>query len=182
MLLPHVDKLSVGTIVKTHGIKGEMNVALDSAELDFDFQPGEPLILEIDGLDVPFFIRATRPRGAESLLLSLDGIDNETEASMLCGHTLFTYVDDESDADDEDSDDEEELTADDLVGYDIMDADHPSTLIGHINQIRELAADCWYFELADSGKLIPIADEFITAIDHQKRTVEMSLPQGLLEL
>jgi 16S rRNA processing protein RimM len=182
MLLPHVDKLSVGTIVKTHGIKGEMNVALDSAELDFDFQPGDPLILEIDGLDVPFFIRATRPRGAESLLLSLDGIENETDAAMLCGHTIFTYVDTEEDDTSDAADDEEELTADDLIGYDIIDADRPNTLIGHINQIREMAADCWYFELADSGKLIPIADEFITAINHQKRTVEMSLPQGLLEL
>ena len=55
-------------------------------------------------------------------------------------------------------------------------------LVGVIDDIRELGPDCWYFVLRDSGQLIPIVDEMIQEIDHQARTVEMILPEGLLEL
>ena len=54
MLLPDVVKVAVGTVIKTHGVKGEMAVALDA---DPALEPGDAVIMEIDGLDVPFLCR-----------------------------------------------------------------------------------------------------------------------------
>ena len=53
MLLPDVVKVAVGTVIKTHGVKGEMAVALDA---DPALEPGDAVIMEIDGLDGAVFL------------------------------------------------------------------------------------------------------------------------------
>lgn len=176
MLLPDCMKVAVGHVAKTHGVKGEMAVMLDPG-FDLDLEPGSPVIVEMDGLDVPYFIEAVRPRGSESILLTLDGIESEADAAELTGHTLYIYV--ASDEMDADFADDDEFTADRLVGYTIVDGD---VTVGRIADVRELGPGCWYFVLEDSGTLIPIADEFITEIDHASRTLAMNLPVGLLDL
>ncbi len=175
MLLPDCIKVPVGHIVKTHGVKGELSVALES-DFDTALEPGDALIMECDGLDVPFFIATIRPRGTESILLTLDEVKSEEQASLLCGKTIYVYAPADSDNDNDESD---ELTADQLVGYTIVDED---TAIGDIEDIREIGPDCWYFVLKGSEKLIPIADEWISYIDQENKIVKMSLPDGLLDL
>lgn len=166
-------KIAVATVIKTHGIKGELNIEVtDYAEIDEDFAPGACLIVEIDGLDVPFFVASSRTRGGHSLLLSLDEVDSEQQAAELSGHKLFVY------ADPEESD---ELTAGELMGYDIIDADSNQT-IGRVEELEELTPGAWYFRLAESGKLIPAVDEMIENVNSGARVIIMRLPDGLLEL
>lgn len=173
MLTPGKVKIAVATVIKAHGIKGELNVELtDYAEPEEDFAPGACLITEIDGLDVPFFVAGARPRGADSLLLTLDEVTSETQAAELVGHTLYIY------ADPQESD---ELTAGELLGYNIVDADS-NRVIGRVKELEELTPGSWYFRLADSGKLIPAVDEMIEAVDSDARVITMRLPEGLLEL
>lgn len=175
MLLPDVNRCPVGTVIKPHGIHGELNVAVES-DL-FPTSPGQPLIVEINGLDVPFFVAAVRSRGPESVLLSLDEIHSDAEAARLTGQTLYVYASASGEALTANFD-EDELTADLLVGYTITDYGHH---VGRIADVQELAADNWCFVL-DDGRLIPVADDLILNIDHQERIVEMSLPAGLLDL
>lgn len=176
MLLPGKIKLAIGLVVKTHGIKGELNFELnDFARPEEDLAPGACVIAEIDGLDVPFFVSSTRPRGAQSVLLTLDEVADEKQASELVGKVLYIYSDPLT------ADGNEELTAGDLIGFDISDADSGQT-VGRIDDIVELTAGSWYFRLKDSGKLIPAVDEMIIEIDDANRTVVMELPEGLLEL
>lgn len=175
MLEPGKVKIAVATVIKAHGIKGELNIELsDSAEPDDDFAPGACLIVEIDGLDVPFFVGSARPRGPESMLLTLDEVTTEAEAAALAGHTLYIYADPEEAGADG-------LTAGELLGYEITDADTGAT-IGRVDELTELTPGSWYFVLEGSGKLIPAVDEMILAVDSEARRIEMRLPQGLLEL
>ncbi len=176
MLLSGCVKIAVGYVVKTHGVKGELSVTTDES-FDGELRPGDPVIVDIDGLDVPFFVSAVRGRGRDSLLLTFDDVDDEAAAAMFVGRTLYVYEEESENADPDD--DGEELTADRLVGYSIVDSGRP---VGVIDDIRELGPDCWYFVMRDSGQLIPIVDEMIQAIDHQACIVEMILPEGLLEL
>lgn len=176
MLLPDCVKLEVGRVVKTHGVKGEMAVTLDP-DFDMELNPGSPVIFEMNGLDVPFFVGAVRPRGADSILLTLDEIGSETEAAAMVGKSCFVYADKEACGSGYDDDDE--LTADRLVGYTIVDGD---MTVGRIADVREIGPDCWYFLLEDSGALIPIADELIESVDADARVLAMNLPAGLLDL
>lgn len=171
MLAPGKVKIAVGTILKAHGIKGELNVGLtDMAEPDDDFAPGACVILELDGLDVPFFVAGCRPRGAESVLLTLDDVASDTDAAALVGQTVYVYADPAELGD--------ELMAGDLVGFKLLtDA---GEVIGSIDRLVELTPGVWYFGVGD--RLIPAVDEFIREIDPEGPTVTVSLPDGLLEL
>lgn len=171
MLAPGKVKIAVGTILKTHGIKGELNVELtDMAEPADDFAAGACVILEIDGLDVPFFVAACRPRGAESVLLTLDDVTSDADAASLVGQTVYVYADP--------AELNEELTAGDLVGFTILT--DSGAIIGRIDQLVELTPGAWYFSVG--GRLIPAVDEFIREIDSERLAVTVSLPDGLLEL
>lgn len=174
MLLPGKVKIAVASVVKPHGIKGELNVLMtDRAEPDEDFLPGGYLIAEIEGLDVPFFIESSRSRGGDSLLVKFCEINSETEAASLAGLTLSVYVDPDDDSD------PDSLTAGELIGYEIFNGPDP---VGRIADLQELTPGCWYFSLEGSGRLIPAVDEMITGIDSTLRRVSMDLPEGLTEL
>ncbi|MCM1309500.1 MAG: ribosome maturation factor RimM [Bacteroides sp.] len=173
MLLPGKVKIAVAKVIKPHGIHGELNVELtDMCEPDDDFAPGSCLIVEIDGLDVPFFVVSARQRGAESYLLTLDDVRSDSDAARLQNHTLYIYADpEEADGD--------EMQASQLVGFEVVDSS-TYTAIGTVDSLTELTPGAWYFDVG--GRLIPAVDEFITDIDLESRRVIMALPQGLLEL
>lgn len=174
MLLPNKVKVPVGTIIKPHGIRGELNIQLsDLAEPERDFTPNSCLIVEIEGLDVPFFVGAIRPRGTDSLLLTLDEINNEKTAQQLQGLTLYVY------ASPDELDNEGDITAGHMTGYTVLTPEGNS--ISKVADIVELTPNCWYFELED-GRLLPIVDEMIADINPEARTLTMTLPEGLLDL
>ncbi len=175
MLLPDKVRVPVGTVIKPHGIRGELNVQLtDLADPDRDFAIGGCLIVELEGLDVPYFVGAVRPRGADSLLLTLDEIDSEKAAQTLQGLTLHVYASPE-----ELDGDEDNLTAGHMTGYTVLTPE--GNEVGRVADVVELTADNWYFELED-GRLLPIVDEMIADIRPDSRTLVMSLPEGLLDL
>ncbi len=175
MLEPEKVKIAVATVTKPHGIKGEMNIELtDFAEPDEDFAPGACLIVEVEGLDVPFFVSSSRRRGPESMLLMLDDVNSEAEAATLCGNSLYVYADGTAGADGD-------LTAGELIGYTIIDAGSGSP-VGKVTDLTELTPGSWYFVTGPDDRLIPAVDEMILEVDAGRRVIEMRLPEGLLEL
>lgn len=170
------DQLTViGKIFKPHGIKGELN-----AVLDYDLEPSDLrcIVLEIDGIFVPFFIEASRSKGSESWLLKIDGIDDEKKASALVNHEIYG-VTDELPLDEEDGDDGVHLY--DLVGYRLLDGDVP---LGTIARIDDSTANILMLVETDDGRTIfvPFAEEFITGLDTDAHTITMRLPDGIVDL
>ena len=87
-MIPRDQLVEIGNFAKPHGIKGEI-----SAHFDFEIMPlvegfGH-LFVEIDGLMVPFFITALRPKGNETLLLTLKGIDSQEAAAALTNKPVY---------------------------------------------------------------------------------------------
>lgn len=173
----------IGRLQKPHGIKGEIVATLDE---DIDLSRLNYIVTVIDGLHVPFFINSLRPRSAESVLLTLDGINNERDASelsllpLLVRKTDLTHLG-------LDEDDGDGLSAYDLVHYKLFDETYGSRAVelGVIEAIRELTAENWVFEVKTSDNrtiLVPIADELITDIDQDSQTITMNLPAGLTDL
>lgn len=169
----------IGRTIKPHGINGEIATAIDS---EIDPEALKCLIIEIDGIFVPFFINATRPRGAESVLLSIDGISNEREAKAICPKTVYALkcdVGDISGNGQPDSDDG--FYAEDLIGFQVT-ADGND--IGEITDIDNTTDNFLFIITPANGKkrYIPVADEFINEVNPDSRTIDMSLPEGLLDL
>lgn len=171
----------IGKIGKPHGINGELNLLLDD---DFAFNGPEIdtlrcIVIDIDGINVPFFIDSWRAKSDVNLLIKIDGIDSDNEARRLGGKTAMALKEDYDPAD---GNGEDGLYAADLIGYTLIDDGTP---LGTIEDIEDSTDNALFIiSRPDSDKplYVPIALQLITEIDQQNKTITMSLPQGLVDL
>lgn len=182
-MITRAELTEIGRAIKPHGINGEIVTAINR---EVDFGGLRCIVMDIDGIFVPFFIDSVRQRGSESVLVTIDGINDEKNAKELCGKAVYALKSDLSamyDADNRDGDesDEEGFYAEDLAGYTI-NADNKS--IGEIIDVDSSTDNLLFIVTNKEGDLtyIPVAEEFIIGIDTDNHIVEMSLPHGLLEL
>jgi len=160
----------IGRIGKAHGVKGEVTFNFDDDI--FDRVDAEYLILEIDGILVPFFMEEYRFRSDCTALVKFEDINTQDRARELINCDVY-FPRDLAD------DDEENLSLAVLVGFDIIDANTDKN-VGAIASIDDSTANI-LFELED-GTLIPASDELITNIDKEKKTITIALPEGILDL
>ena len=160
----------IGRLGKTHGVRGEISFLLDDDV--FDRTDADYLILDIDGILVPFFIEEYRFKTDSNALMKFEGIDTQERARELTGCEVY-FPHELADSD------EDTISWAAIVGFDITDADSSRT-IGRIAAVDDSTINI-LFELED-GRLIPASEDLITAIDQQARTITMRLPDGLLNL
>ena len=162
----------IGRIGKAHGVHGEVTFNFDDDV--FDRTDADYLVLEVDGILVPFFMEEYRFRSDTTALVKFEGIDTQQRARELTNCDVYfpralTTADDDS----------APLSLAFLVGFDIVEVT-TATRIGTIAAIDDQTANI-LFELAD-GTLIPANDDLITAIDTENKTITMNIPQGLLDI
>lgn len=159
----------IGRIGKTHGVKGELSFLFDDDV--FDRVDCDYLVLDVDGILVPFFIEEYRFKSDSNAIVKFCDVDSQPRAAELTGSDVYfpRALADE--------DDEPSLSL--LVGFDLVEANSGKT-IGRIVAIDESTANL-LFELVD-GRLIPANDDLIHNIDTKKKTIWMDIPDGLLEL
>ena len=145
-----------------HGMK---QLTADTTDADY-------LILEIDGILVPFFMEEYRFRNDSLALVKFCDVDTQQRASELTGCDVYfpRSVADEG---------TEGLSLSMLVGFDIVDASD-NKVVGKIAAIDDSTQNV-LFELED-GTLIPASDDLITNIDTNRRQIIMQIPEGLLAL
>jgi 16S rRNA processing protein RimM len=171
----------IGRLGKPHGINGEINAYLDC---DIDLDALKRIVLLIDGIYVPFFIASTRQKSNDTVIIGLDDIDNERKAAEFTNHRLYVLCADDVVIADEDEDDTDGdgFYASDLIGFTIIE-DESGNTIGEIDDIDDSTDNVLFIVVTpnDGTIYLPVADEFITAIDTDNHTVAMSLPEGILE-
>ena len=160
----------IGKLGKTHGVKGEISFLFEDDI--FDRTDTDYLILDIDGILVPFFIEEYRFKTDSNALMKLDGIDTQERARELTGCDVYfprTLADE----------DDEHISWAEIVGYELIDS-NSHTVVGKIASIDDTTINV-LFELED-GRLIPASDELIQHIDTKQHQIEINLPEGILEL
>lgn len=165
---------AVGNVIKAHGINGEI-----AAMLDPGIDPDEIrcIVLMMDGIPVPFFIEQWRTRGSESVLLTLDGVTSEQKAKALAGKEIYVLREDLPERDPDD----DGLYAADLIDWNLTaDGVNIGRIIGFDDSTINLLLIVRTTE--DKEIFIPLAEEFITGLDREKKVIEMTLPEGLLSL
>ena len=163
------DCYKIGRIGKAHGVRGELSFLFTDDV--FDRADAEYLILEVDGILVPFFMEEYRFRSDSLALVKFCDIDTQQRASELtnCDVWFLRSL----------TPDDEEPTLAGLVGFEIVEAGTGKS-VGHIAAIDDTTVNL-LFELED-GTLIPANDELITDIDTSGKRITMSIPEGLLAL
>ena len=160
----------IGRLGKAHGVKGEVSFHFDDDI--FDRVDADYLVLDIDGILVPFFMEEYRFRSDTVCLVKFCDIDTQQRAQELTGCDVYfprTLA--------EEADEMPSLSM--LVGFDIVNNANGET-VGHIAAIDDSTANI-LFELED-GMLIPANDELITDIDAEQRLIRMNIPEGLLDI
>ena len=169
-----IDVTKVGRITRTHGVKGEVVLALDD-----DVYPSslECLFLDMDGIDVPFFTNNIRERGDGTLLVTFDGIDSEAAASELVGKNVSVQTEL---LEDDEEDDDDNIYLSDLIGYTMLDTD--DSVAGTIEDFDDSTDNTLFIIKTKNGETayVPAADDLIRAIDSEAKTITVDIPAGLI--
>ena len=160
----------IGRLGKSHGIRGEVSFLFDDDV--FDRVDADYLILDIDGILVPFFLEEYRFKSDANALVKFDGIDTLERAKELTGCDVY-FPRELSDEDDE------HISWAEIIGYKLVDSE-TGTVAGTIASVDDSTINT-LFELED-GRLIPASEELIQKIDTKKHQIEIKLPEGILEL
>ena len=164
------DVYKIGRLGKAHGVKGEVSFQFDDDI--FDTADADYLILDIDGILVPFFMEEYRFRNDSLALIKFCDVDTQQRASELTGCDVYfprSIAEEQA----------EGLSLSSLVGFDLIDANGKGK-VGTIAAIDDTTQNI-LFELED-GTLIPASDDLITDINTQQRQITMNIPEGLLTL
>lgn len=174
------DTVEIGKFQRPHALKGELNAVIDVDPVFLS--DGNPAIVEIDGILVPFYAESVRRKGSSACLIKLDGVDSENEARCFVNAPIRAMRDQLAGYEPEDEEDAEGAYAEDLVGYKILD-----TEAGEIGTVvdLDLSTENALFVVESPDKetiYIPIADDLIEGIDEEKHYIEMTLPEGLVSI
>ena len=169
--------IEIGKFGKPHGINGEISAFIDD---DVDIEAIDRIVMDVDGIYVPFFIDSLRPKRTETVLIKIDGIDDERHAARLTNRIIYALKkDDVKVAPDHDDDG---FYASDLIGYTIVHANGEP--VGTITDIEDSTENALFVinRPDEQPAYIPIADELIDEINPEERYIVMTLPEGILDL
>jgi len=157
--------LQVAKVLKSNGTDG--GVLMNFRDIvPEDLTLTEPVFIYFDGLPVPFFIESLSPKGMGKAIVHLTDVNCLKDAEELVGREVFS---DEF----EEEEDEQDLSA--LVGWSIKG-------IGRVCGFLDIPSNpCLEVETEKGEVLIPLHEDLIIAMDCRRKSIEMNLPDGLLD-
>lgn len=165
----------IGVFNKPHGVKGELSFTFTDDifdRVDCDF-----FICLLDGIFVPFFIEEYRFRSDTTALVKLEDVDTAEQARMFTNvdvYFLRKYVEqaDMSDG---------ALSWEFFKGFKVKDEQLGD--LGKIVDVENSTVNTLFIiDYQGRELLMPAQEEFILSLDEKKRSMIVSLPEGLLDL
>ena len=157
-----------GKINKTHGVNGELNCAIDADTID----RAEYMVLDMDGIFVPFFIDSIRTKSQNAALVTLEDIEDETEARKLIGKDIYLPIELMQEGD--------MLSYEYFVGFTVVNADEK---LGEISYIDDQTVNILFGISTDSGEiLLPAVEDFIAEVDNENKILYTCYPEEIVNL
>ncbi|OCB18546.1 ribosome maturation factor RimM [Mycobacterium intracellulare] len=170
-------ELTVGRVVKAHGIGGEIVVEIRTDDPDARFAPGNTLRGKASrgGGERDFVVESVREHSGR-LLVRLAGITDREAADALRG-TLFVV----------DSDDLPPIDESDTYYDHELEGLHVRTItgrdVGVVAEVLHTAAGELLAVRRESGEaLVPFVTAIVTSVSLDDGTIEIDPPEGLLDL
>lgn len=167
------DHFRIGTVTKTRGLKGELQVYVDFDGLaDIEFNA---VFMDIAGKLVPYFVSNIKYPQANTAYLFLEDIDHIDKASPLVKKDIYlpNKLMPEKDPDD--------FTLMDLEGFIAIDETHGE--LGEITDVTEYPQQVIATVHYEGREvLFPLNTEFIKGIDIEGGELYLDLPEGLLDV
>ncbi|CAM4249949.1 ribosome maturation factor RimM [Paenibacillus tarimensis] len=165
---------TVGKLVNTHGIKGEVKIYPSTDFPDVRFAPGSQLSLhDASGTIVPVEVEAAREHKG-MFIVRLKGFDNINEVEKYKGWTVKVSDNELVDLE------EGEYYYYEIVGCRVVTDEGEE--LGTISEILSPGAnDVWVVERPkDKPVLLPVIDDVIRSVDVKEKLVTVHLMEGLI--
>lgn len=163
-------RVTVGRIGKPHGLRGEVTVENRTDEPEDCFVAGGTLLTDVGPLTVEYVRWSARP------VVKFRGVDDRTAAERL--RDVLLEIEREDTARPADPD---EYYDHQLIGLAVY-AD--GEVLGEVHEIVHLPAQDLLAVRRPDGRdvLVPFVAAVVTDVDLPGRTLQATLPEGLLEL
>ncbi|MGF7048703.1 16S rRNA processing protein RimM [Paenibacillus sp. DS2015] len=168
--------LTVGKLVNTHGIKGEIKVLSHTDFPEQRFAKGKRLLL-IPTVGNSFWITIDSVRvHKEMYILKVEGFNNINEVEKYKGSVLKVSKDDVVELP------ENEYYFHEIIGCTVYTDEDQDKPLGVIKEILTPGAnDVWVIKTSTgSDILIPVIDEVVLDVDVKNQKVKVHLMEGLL--
>lgn len=170
----------MGQIRKGHGLEGHVKMTL-KPEFQHVTDSIDHFFVEDNGQKLPLFIEYYEQEGGD-LIIKFEDIDNPQDATQLSAKAVFMdkkvlagLIDYASK--------EKDLPFDyaDLIGYKILDNNQSEgiEILDVYEYPQQIMANV---EIDGKEILLPLSDELITKIDHDKKQIHTEFPEGIFEL
>ncbi|MDR1876317.1 MAG: ribosome maturation factor RimM [Flavobacteriaceae bacterium] len=162
----------LGTITRTHGLKGHLVVKLDTDKPE-DYNNLELVFVDFNGIPVPFFIEECQLLNKDSLRVKFK--DNPTDIQNIIGSDLYLPLNTLPKLEGK------QFYYHEVIHFDLTD--DKNRIIGKIIEINDAGAQALFsIQLNEKNIYIPIINDWIVEVNREKRTISMILPEGILDL
>jgi 16S rRNA processing protein RimM len=164
----------LGKVTKPHGLKGEVTVWLDVDNPDY-YNGLEAVFLEVKNQLVPYIIQEIQIRGKKSIA-KFEGIEKIEATDTIVGSEMYLPLNKLPKLKGK------QFYYHEVIGFEIYDIKLMKSL-GSLKAIYESSGqDLFAIDHNETEILIPIVDEFISKIDREGKKIEISAPDGLLDV
>ena len=167
------DCFYLGEIIKKYSFKGEVLIKTDG-DLVENYLNLKNLFLENENDLVPFFIDRIKKHKPDILRIKFEDVNSEELANEILNKKIYlplTLLKPLSG---------KKFYFHEVIGFKVISE---KKVIGIINKINDLSPQP-IFEIKNKRRiiLVPIHNDFIIKINRKEKNIQLSLPDGLLEL
>lgn len=169
------DYNNIGIILKTHGIGGELIIKSDDYVISEILENSKFLIIEIDGLLVPYHIEYYEEYDEDVALVKLEDIDDETLARQFLQKRI--YIDKNV------SLSENTLKKQGNFLKDYQFFDNNTKIEGKVLRFINIPENP-LIELSFNNRtvLCPYNSDIVIEVNHDKRFIVLKTPEGLFNI
>jgi len=172
--MAHENHYLVGYIVRTHAVSGNLVFHLD-VDYPEDYEELQSVFIENKGNLVPYFIEDFNLHKTDKAIVALEGVDTIEKAQALVGSALYLPEEELEELE------EGQFYYHDIPGYVVVDK-----TLGELGEVITVytpgAQDLIAMAYQGVEVLIPVVDDIVIRADHEKKQIEVDLPEGLLKV
>ena len=168
-----MEYFKIGKLVAVHGLQGELVLKHELGKKTSLKGLKNIFIEEAKDSFLPWFIEGTKIKTEEEIYLKLEGLNSREAANKLTRKEVWLAETDFKKY-------AAKSAPANLIGYTIINEKKP---LGEILEVIEQPHQMLCrIEVKGKEALIPLNESTIEKIDHKKKQVLVSLPEGLLEI
>jgi len=161
-----MDKLVIGLVRTSHGVRGNMKVTSFSGEFKH-FLSLQEVVLRLKGREKSFVIESVTPMG-DNILLKLEGIENPEDAKSFAGAEILVPREQAAPLK------KGEFYQADLVGCQLV---HQGKVLGDVKSMFQGGASDLLEVVTEEGTFfVPFQSHYIGDVDLDKKTIELTAP------